>query len=58
MNKMIALILAAAAITGWADNSAPVSTGPDCDRSACEDFSPGDCDHHDCEARTDKPHNA
>lgn len=27
---------------------------PDCDRSACGDFSSGDCDHPDCPARLDR----
>lgn len=28
---------------------------PDCDRSACGDFTPGPCDYPDCYARKDKP---
>ncbi|MFI8608550.1 hypothetical protein ACIGFL_09530 [Pseudomonas sp. NPDC077649] len=28
---------------------------PDCDRSACGDYSPGPCDNPDCPARRDKP---
>lgn len=28
---------------------------PDCDRSACGDFSPGPCDNPGCSARRDKP---
>ena len=38
--------------------AAPVSEAkaqePDCDRSACGDFSPGPCDNHDCSARRDR----
>ena len=30
-------------------STAPVE--PNCDRSACGDYSPGDCDHPDCPAR-------
>lgn len=38
-------------IKRWVDNNKPVPDGPDCDRSACGDFSPGECDHPDCHAR-------
>ncbi len=41
-------------IKRWADNDKPVPTGPDCDRSACGDFSPGECDHPECHARRDR----
>lgn len=33
----------------WADTNEPVE--PNCDRSACGNHSPGDCDHPDCPAR-------
>lgn len=46
---------------GWPASplyAAPVSEAkaqePDCDRSACGDFSPGPCDNPDCSARRDR----
>ncbi|MGQ7956458.1 hypothetical protein ACUTAF_01835 [Pseudomonas sp. SP16.1] len=34
---------------------AAASADPECDRSACGDYSPGPCDNPDCPARRDKP---